>query len=203
MNPHPNISSTLSVAHADAQSPGCAWHLDPACLCDVLVPAPVPKDYDIPPAIVALFRESCSSHGGGNDDWFFTAWDATIAHTVIAEIHNPVADVIGMIENHPEVVRMLLDGLPVMQTARKCKVSSHTLTDLRKVLNLSAHGKIAEGRRNMQIRLYVIDQYDNHKKTVAEISRDLKKKNVEHTLMALYQWVQRFAITHPSNQKDT
>lgn len=184
-----DLTHTLSVEHADAQSDGCVWHGDPACLCDVIVTEPMrDDDYDVAPWIEEMFATS------DTDEWFVNAWDLVVGRTLLATCADEQVthgEVLAMLDNEP-LVKDLLAGMTAAKAAAKHKVSLRCLLFVRKYLNLRTHGKHAQGIRNRHLRQHVIERHFQGGEKVIDIMRDLQSKGVAVPKeVTLYQWVAR------------
>jgi hypothetical protein len=160
-----DLTKALTVEYADAEGGGCMWHEDPDCLCDVDPSRFVVGDggYVIPPDMDRRFREGMAADADC-DGWFFDSWDQSVKDTAIRELGNPieVSEVLGIITNHPDVVRRLFDdrATSVEDIAIEAGVSPPSLRALAKFLVLRPRGKTLVAHRNVALRAECVRLYE-------------------------------------------
>jgi hypothetical protein len=184
-----DLTHTTGVEHADSQADGCAWHGDPACLCDVVVTDPIGDVCITQPWLEDLFTQDAST-----DEWFFKAFDIMVGRTVLASMLTKdtigAQQLLNLLDNEA-LVQDLLDGMGVPLVVEKYGKHRDAIQALRKYLNLRTHGLKADGTRNYHVRQHVMGRVMDGERII-DIYEDMQARGITGcTKTAAYQWASR------------
>src|SRR5690606_22853223 len=100
----------LSVEHADAHSPGCAWHQDPACLCDVDRDKFIVGDgpYVTSPLLERFFANA------EDDSWLEDAYLQMYMDTAVRGMSGSAGEVLARLAEEPGLAMESADGAHIM-----------------------------------------------------------------------------------------
>lgn len=194
-----NLTEITSVEYADRHSPGCAWHNDPACLCDVDRSKFIVGDgpYDIPPDLVRRWCDALEDDEG--DEWFTDAYEQMWADTMFRKgMTERMSEVLSLIERHPDECRALMD-----RTMSAAEVHSRVtrwggvLTDVVRLLGVApaAYGTKAEFAYPPIVRAEVLRMYDEEGMAPKDIHAAIVERGVDLKYQTMYGWIRRFAKT--------
>lgn len=192
------LNEITSVEYADRQSPGCAWHHDPACLCDVDRAKFVVGDgpYNIPPDLVRRWCDALEDNEG--DGWFASAHQQMWWDTLMRKgMQRKGWEIVNYIEDHADDVKALVAGDTTIADLRRRRngLTGFIAADLARLLGLAPGSPGPKGTlhsplvRDEAVRLY------DEGVSVRDIHKSLQERGVEIKYHTIYGWVRRFAQT--------
>lgn len=182
----------LSVEHADAHSPGCAWHRDPACLCDVDRDKFIVGDgpYVTSPLLERFFVNA------EDDSWLEDAYLQMYMDTAVRGMSGSADEVVALLEEEPELAMKMAEGAPIRGNAERLGERWHAMRDLKHVLGMPPATRQGYGNRvHPQLRAEIVRLYDEEGMGPREIYRHLQSRGVEMKFNTLYAQIRRYTRT--------
>lgn len=180
----------LSVEHADAHSPGCAWHQDPACLCDVDRDKFIVGDgpYVTSPLLERFFVNA------EDDSWLEGAYLQMYMDTAVRGMVGSADEVVALLEEEPELATKVAEGASVRGIAEGLGERWQAMRDLKHVLGMP-HATRYGHRIHPQLRAEIVRLYDEEGMGPREIHRHLEARGIKLKFNTLYAQIRRYART--------
>lgn len=193
------LNEITSVEYADRQSPGCAWHQDPACLCDVDRSKFICGDgpYVVPPVMEARFVDALEDDEG--DSWFFDAYDRMWGDTMLRKgMREGLTEILAFFERHPDETKALMERkITIAELHGEVTRWGGLLTDVVRLLGVApaSYAGKAEFAYPPVVRSEVLRMYDEEGMLPKDIHERIVERGVDIKYQTIYGWIRRFAKT--------